>query len=543
MMLRRTCLSLLLFGVVAFLASQETAPSDPGIVLPPVLLEVEDLQVEDVNAALPADEDQLRPDVSIPLPEADDLYLPDVVFDIPYPDQIGLGSGGGQAAFTEYLQNRSQIFSDGQIGVGAPVHVLGDLTLYKLGDDPAFSLRFVHEKLDGYGFRPVGSGFYHSDDLLEGTITLENDSTSLSVDGRIGEFSRGLQPGAEIDAEYESVTFRDVSGGADVWYEILPVLSIDGSFDVAYGAQTLTAQTPSIVSELSIAPRARLTLGLDRLALSLATGYEFLSTGPGSSVDHRISAGFAASYELPTDLRFFLDAGLFWSPVAAALFPDITAGAEGRVGTTLQFRTTAGYEVRETRYREVWIDSPLVALEGRPGVEYGWSWNGTVQVRPISTLLITTNVDFTWFDGVIDPAASPDPVTGLFAATFRPVATLDTDVLISWDISRVFGIDFGWSGAFIDRTTHEPVQVFSLLFGAEDPTERFGAWLDTEWELDPALTIPMLGLGGFYRISESVQFQLDVRDVLSPIYPSGREDWAPYIRPGLNAMLLTKISL
>ena len=38
---------------------QDFEPEEPGIVLPPMLLQVEDLQVEDVQAALPQEDEQL----------------------------------------------------------------------------------------------------------------------------------------------------------------------------------------------------------------------------------------------------------------------------------------------------------------------------------------------------------------------------------------------------------------------------------------------------------------------------------------------------
>ena len=535
---------LIFFASFAVFA-QDTEPEDPGIVLPPVLLEIEDLQVEDVNAALPADEDQLRPEVSIPLPEAEELYVPDFVFDIPFPDQVGVSNEVSDATFTQYLeQTRSPIFSDGRIGIGAPIYVLGDLSLYKLGDEPRFRLRFFHEKLDGYGFRQTGSGFYHSDDLLEGVISFGNDTTGFEVSAGIQESANGLQRGINgLSAEYESVNHRDANANAELTQQFTPNFGFTGVLDVSYGSQILTAETPLIASELAISPGVQLGYNSGALDLSLAGEYEFISTTGGTAMtDHRIQALIGASYLLPTDIRLSFDGGIYWSS-RDALLPNVTIGADGRIGTIVNFNTIAGYQVRPQRLQQRWLDAPLLAFAGPLSPEYGWSWSGTIQIRPVSSFIITADMNFDLMDNVLDPAVAPDAVTGLYSHTTRSLIALNTLLSFEWDITSILGIDLSWQGAFIDRTRHQPVQIARLTFDAEDPAERFGFLLEMEVEFAPDITIPTIGLGGYYRINDSVQFQLDVRDILSPMLDPGRYNWEPYIRPGLHAMLLTKISL
>ena len=93
----KTCIVVcMMVFFVHSLLSQDIEPEEPGIVLPPMLLEVEDLRVEDIHAALPADEEQLTPEITVPLPAADELYLPEEVFDVPFPDMILTGQPGPQ---------------------------------------------------------------------------------------------------------------------------------------------------------------------------------------------------------------------------------------------------------------------------------------------------------------------------------------------------------------------------------------------------------------------------------------------------------------
>ena len=81
---------LLIFLSSFSLGAQDAEPEEPGIVLPPTLLEVEDLQVEEISAVIPEEEIQLLPEIEIPLPQAEDILLPEERFDIPYPDQLDL---------------------------------------------------------------------------------------------------------------------------------------------------------------------------------------------------------------------------------------------------------------------------------------------------------------------------------------------------------------------------------------------------------------------------------------------------------------------
>ena len=543
---------ILCFAVIVCFAgalyAQDTEPDDPGIVLPPVLLEIEDLQVEDVNAALPADEDQLRPEISIPLPEAEELYVPDFVFDIPFPDQVGVGNEQNDTAFTQYIeQARSPIFSDGSIGIGAPIYVLGDLSLYKLGDEPRFRLRFIHEKLDGYGFRQTGSGFYHSKDLLEGVISFSGVSTDLEVSAGIRESSNGLQRGIDgLSAEYESVSHRDALANAAITQQLSEMIVLAGDLDVTYGSQILAAETPLIAAEFLVAPTVQLGIQTGAWDFSLTGQYEFVSTSSTITTnDNRLQALLGASYLFPSDVRLSLDGGVFWSQ-SDGLLPNVTIEADGRIGTMINFRSVAGYQVRAQSFQEMWGDAPLLALSGPLGPEYGWMFDGTMQLRPVSSLLLTADVSFDMMDGVVDPDASPNATTGLFSYNIgsSPTISLNTGLSVEWDITSAIGLDLVWNGFFINRTRFTPVQTANVTFNAQDQAEKFGFVFDTLIEFsETAVAIPIIGLGGFYRISDSVQFQLDVRDILSPLLFPGRYDWEPYIRSGLHAMLLTKISL
>ena len=524
--------------------AQEAEPEDPGIVLPPVLLEVEDLQVERVDAALPVDEDQLRPEISIPLPEAEELYLPEEVFDIPYPDQVGVTPGEGETNFSEYLQTSNrEIFSDGRIGIGAPIYVLGDLILYKLGDSPRFTLNFLHEKLDGYGFvNPPGSGFFNSTDVLDGSISFELENTSVEIQGEIGEKTVGLQ--GVPSGSYDSVTYRTMSGKATAIYESSPIFSLLANIDSSYLGQILISTVPVIAAEFGLMPSLKGTFALDSLDLGLFLDYGLVSTANPleTIVDHRLHAGISGRYYSPENVQVYLDAGAYWSS-SGSFLPDITAGLIGNIGSTFYFQAEAGYIARSQLNLRSIVRSPFLDLAARATL-YGWIGDVAAQIRPIPTLLFTTHIGFSLLEGQINPNELFDADTGLFAYTDDQMATLQTDIAIEWTISSVLGVNLGWHGHFVERPRFIPVQSIDLSLTAEDPTERFGVLFDAEVDFSVStISLPKLSIGGYYRISDSVRFQLNVSDGLSPLLDGGRTDWDPYIEPGLSATLTTSISL
>ena len=71
----------------------------------------------------------------------------------------------------------------------------------------------------------------------------------------------------------------------------------------------------------------------------------------------------------------------------------------------------------------------------------------------------------------------------------------------------------------------------------------FNVILCSSVPLDLPFDIPVLGLSGYYRISESVRFSLDISDPLSPILTEGRTYWGQYKGPGFLFYLATNISL
>ncbi len=550
--MRRALLSIILIAAVIPAWAQEPAePDEPAIILPPMFLEVEDLQVEEVDAALPEDEAQLRPEVSIPLPEADALYLPEEAFDIPYPDQISAPETSGSPESVTYIERieriereqPSTIFSDGRIGVGYPYHVLGDLTLYKLGDEPRFRIRFLHDKIDGIKFESIGSGFYYGVDILDGSFSYDTGTMRFQAEGSIGESARGLQD----VITYGSVAKQEIGGRFDFSYLPLDTLTLTGGLHTRYANQILSSADPTISYEFQLNPRIEVIAALDGFELGGSLDYLFLSyADPDATVSDRsiLGASVVGSYFFPIDLDLSFEAGIL-VPFGQTpqVLPDVSVTINGGIGTLLRFQSSAGYTSMQPAYADLWDSSPLLALGSNITPASTLSWSGNVQVRPVSELYLTAGVGIGRETDAINPEANADATTGLFGFRQQPMTTLSTEITAQWDISRAITLSGTWNGVFIERERFEPVQEFGLNLDLKNPSETFGGYLGAELSLWPDPTVPVVDLGGFYRVSDSVMFELDAADVLSPVLDSGRQGWGEYVQTGFNILLTTKISL
>ncbi|TFH04114.1 MAG: hypothetical protein E4H09_04110, partial [Spirochaetales bacterium] len=151
-----------MFLVAQLVTAQTAGPSEPtdtDIMIPDLLLKVEELTVDDVQAVLPPEGALALGQISIPLPAAGDLTVDESAFTVPLPGAAVAGPG-----------STSSFFSSGRLGAGSVNHIVGDLSLYKLGESPRFRVEFAHEGLDGYQFQDAGTGFFSSTNTVSGWI-------------------------------------------------------------------------------------------------------------------------------------------------------------------------------------------------------------------------------------------------------------------------------------------------------------------------------------------------------------------------------------
>ena len=262
-------MALMLTGALFAQDAGPTEPTETDILIPELLLEVEELTVEQVDALLPAEGDLALGEISLPEPRAEDLTIDDSAFEVRPPLQT---SSGGSTA--------SSVFTSGRLGAGSVNHVLGELSLFKLGDSPRFRLEFAHEGLDGYQFHEAGTGYFSNTNTVTGWIQREDERSTLDVTGGFEERVEGMQG----QSTYYSVGTRGTGAVVEFDWTPDPLVVVSGDLDATVTSRILSASGTGPVPrerEYTITPRAGVTASISALDLQLETSYmlRFLAAG------------------------------------------------------------------------------------------------------------------------------------------------------------------------------------------------------------------------------------------------------------------------
>jgi hypothetical protein len=520
--------------VSAFVAAQDAEPEEPGIVLPPTLLEVADLQVEEISAIVPDDDVQLLPELIIPLPKADEIFLPEEKFDIPYPDQLE----GGQVGIVYRPERRADIFSEGEIAVGSMNHVHGDLNLYRLGPDPRFDLLFFHDKIDGYGLRSAGSGFFHSSDRLEGSLSIDTNGAEIDTAAGITESSEGLQG----VGDFEVLTYREVYGDAQAAYPLTETIGLHGTLTSSYAQQILSSASPSIKAEIGAGALVGIDLETRVAGFGASLAYGFLDA---ISPAHHLDLELLSDVPLTDAFSLDLAVGVVWDPSIDFRYP-FSVGALYQPSDLFAVSAAGGYFVRFPTVGGLRPDYRFVELDATLGPEYGWFAETEVQSRPARTVNLFGGLKFEYLDSGYILSSTMTESTGLFPlirTTGAEDPRLEAEIGLDVEIGKSFAMSAGWIGRFLGDHPYEADHVFTTALNFSGAGDTFGGEILAEIPLTNPMQIPTLSLSGYYRISESVRFSLDVADPLAPILEDGRPFWGPYEAPGFRFSLATNISL
>ena len=518
----------------ALLFAQDAEPDEPGIVLPSTLLEVEDLQVEEISAVIPEEELQLLPEIIIPLPEADEVFVPEEQFDIPFPDQLAVIQSGG----TPRPEKRADIFSEARISVGTMNHVRGDLRMYRLGPDPRFDLRFYHNKIDGYGGETAGSDFFHSDDLLQGGLSFDTKGTSIEVHAGVSESSEGLQ---QQSSSYKALTYRLVEGDAKVNYPASGSLSIYGTVGISYAEQILSSAVSSIETELSVATNAGLGLEVGRFGFDAALGYRLLNAGsPLHHLDFQLDVGYSPTNQFD----FGIAAGVVLDGFSDFRFP-VSASFSWQPSDAFALDLGGGYSVWYPSGASLRDEYLFVDIESTLGTEYGWFADANVQARLNPNVIVQGSGDFRYLDsGYQIDSTLPDVNAALFPVTpMDNLIALSARVGLLLKLGDYFDLAASWDGNLIGQHAYQPNHVIDTKIQFESTGNAIGAEAVLKVPLLLPFQIPELAVGGYYRLTESVRFHLDVSDILALFLDEGRIFWEPYHAPGFQLYFGMNISL
>ena len=516
------------------------APQDTEIVIPEMMLQIEELQVPQVSAVLPEEGELVLGRMSVLLPGAQELYIDEAVFTVPLPGSI------------RQLDSPS-IFSSGRLGAGTANHILGELSLFRLGDSPRFRLRFSHEGIDGYQFGEAGTGYFSITNIIDGWFTGGTNRLSSEFEAAFSEEVHGLQG----QSDFYSVGLRRTVGNAQMRFAPDPVISLNAGLEgeVATRIQSMSGTGPvPREQEFVINPAAEGRFGIRAVDLVVSTSYflRFLAAGDIPVYqDMDLLAG--VDVEFPVSLSASARAGVLWEPGTQLKYPWSLA-VDILLGEALETRFSGGYRVERLTLSDIWAVVPQAGINGDEGLSQltaDGQWYGSVGTRwsGPTGFAVAAGADFVSHDAVVD-IRPYDIGTSRFPIVQRSMLSLIVNTSVSWRPNPQVQILAGWTGRFIDSTVLTPTGSVSAAVRLADATERFSVGTDLRTDFFPVVTMPVAGLSASFAPSDELEFSLELSDLLAPLLEAGRPTVGsavnadfPFIQPGFRASLFTRISL
>jgi hypothetical protein len=506
------------------------APGEPDIVMPQVILQIEDLSVEKVEAQLPPEEDLLPPERSIPVLSEGDLAVGE-----PTIPSTGAALEPGTAQSSDrYLA------SEVELGAGTQNNIAGSMSLKTLGQDPRFSLQFNHETLDGYSGHEAGAGFNLRTDSLNGGLKFRMGSVDTDLSASFTEKETGLQNRSPFNAALSRLI------GATALFTATPLdwLSLNGDLVGAFDSLTLNGTTPLATTGALVTPSLSAEARFDGGKAGIEASYTFRAdSGAFSDQLHRFSTGLTAGIDLPA--HFVVDAafGWFWNSAGLSLFPFSLA----ITGTPFEFITLSldgGYRVVSYELRDV-LQAHSLAYLASLADDRGWFGDASAQLTVTRDLSATMKLSFMASDAMPVGSGTQDLATGLFLVTQGPGVRFSSDLGVRWGISQSFSVSAGWIHEYGNRLFFAPTDSIQAELVGLEPSGRFGGNLS--FSIAPTfvgvLQQPVVRMSGFWKVSDAVKLQIAGEDLLWPLLGGERTEIAPYVTPGFRLTGSVSMSL
>lgn len=513
---------LLIFFTTFLLHAEDDAPSSIKLIIPPVVVEFEGKSDEIMELIVPDYDEIVLPDFEVYLSDPGEIPIDEIEFDLALPD------------FVEYSYSEgASFFSEGFLGLGAKNHLLGNISLFRLGEGLRFSLSFAHDGLDGFGQNDAGTGYFYRREAFEGDFRNGDESFMLSGSGSFKENEDGLQ---QQVSSYTSIIHRlsnvelGISGNGS--------FSWNGGLGLTIAEKILTGKSPELYDELVFSLDGDIGWKNKWFSITLLGDYvydqyEYIDTGKNI-----ISSDLKLGFSLDT-VDISAVGGIFWLSGDSPFFP-FSISLSGASGDILQYQTSAGYFIRNYLNYETWNNYSFFGHSD--GIDEGWFWDGKIAGSPLSDM----NFGIKWLYRNMDSYMSVDlesfdEITGLFSINSVQGTYLDLSPFIKLTSPSGWSLLFGWDGQILgDEDSFKPVH--SVYSDIEYTRDAYGFYLSGEYSIDPFIPIPTISMGVHYAISEGVELSLNGNDILG-FFSHDRMLWGQYIKVGGTVTLITKISL
>ena len=549
---------------------------DGDIVLPTVILELDEPASGGLEVALPIDIQVLAPERWPPLPEAGDLDI-DLRTAVAAPDIDLVTSAGDESGHTlvaETFVSIGTTFGGGEETTpGLPLaHFSSGLSLIGTGPSSDFSLSFKHSLRDGVrGQISPGEGAKLQRYELDGSVGLAVGDGELSADANVVNAEHGFQgmdEGVDPRERRDSAESQIVAAGASLRVPLGGQVALIPALKGRADATTLTGKEPVTHSELWASPELALEWSTSLVDLVFSGRYLLRRyAGPDqypASVDkellrHTGNAGVTGRIDLGAQVG--LELALGWAYRSDHADDDEYGGhrfvpqatISGTPASWFTFRLSGGFEVRELGLASVTHQHPYVepgAVEDDDGwFGYARAQFGLGEITGLSEFTVAASARLQGLSAPIVPHRRPNA---------RNLYNFDQPrdkVLMSIVPGLGLGLGFG-------DTLHVRAQVSGEVGHEYLQAVNFPVRLRSEFDIEARTSSGGLGirLGAAMNYVEELGGQLPevqieglwqqgaatvtatLSDVLE-LFGGPRKDWEPYLRPGFGAAVKVHLAL
>jgi hypothetical protein len=531
------CVFTLMFIMVFSIGfSQETEPEEPEIILPRVILEIEDLSVENISAGIPEGEYIIPGDFEVPLPEPEDLQIEEPLTMMALPQSDG--------AMFEREEGRYLNF-EGILGVGTRNHFMSGFSLYQYERIPEGRLLFEHEITDGFSGEEEGTGFNIRDDRLSGLLRFNAGKLEIETEGSFSDQERGLQG----TGDFYSKISRYGDGRVAVMIPIGDRFSLSWDASTAVTAQLLTTSgTPAITSDKTNEIIAGLTLegryAFDRGYFGIRPQYTYRDGGEDGSYDlNRVRVSGLFGLEIGRVTQLDAEASWFWSDAENHLFPfHLTLSTYPT--DLFSLNLSGGYRVQEYNLSYLFQNYPLVEAPDTLTDNYGWFLDAGTHIHITRDWIVTGALSFMDNNGLFSPVETTDSVTGLFPIDQEDALSLTSEVGLRWNRSTQFSTFVSWIYELLERPQFFPEHSLNLEMSWLGEAGKYGGELTSVFHtgVNDFVQAPVINIQGFYRIVDFIRVGAELHDILYPVLDDPRYSWSPYVDVGLLFVFKTYIT-
>ncbi len=553
-MMRRRCIraaslaAALLLSTAAF--AQEAAETEvPEVRLPDMNEEARSVAPNDVDAPLPASADLPMPSTEPPLPAERELAIPEDA----YRTETTLDTSPRAAL--------GETFTEASVGAGLWDGISANLSIYRPGSDPSFSMTFAHDSLDGFAFREAGSGYYERRTALSGRVRgALSDADSWGFSGAFSDEASGLQ-GQSVDFYGVSYRYLDLLGtykrglGSLFKGALETYASVDfGSASRAFELATASPSAGSLgVDELSVSPKAGISLSYRTLALRFDGEYDFrgllgLSSGddPADRMTHRGRADLSAQWDVSSALGLKAALGFASSTSFPVLVP-FSLSVDAGLGELASLSVDGGLKTETVRYADAWKDIPYLDVVSLPQDDARWYAGAKLDFFLVPGLTARAAADWAMSlpgGGRIAPEWTSGTDRALYSFSVEEYDTLQSSLGFRWVIGGA-SLSASWDADWLDAPVVGDDQRFKADIEYRERNEAFGGAVSSTFGLSGgSFSVPVLDASGFVRLSPEIRFIAEFRDIAAAFSgEDGRVRWAPYLTSGFQASARILISL